>query len=80
MRNDDAAYAELCELLTQLGSMLKGEPTVDKELALVLYSIPSMVRNALASFDTHSPKPDIAHRLEDQWVELDALVLDCLSE
>lgn len=80
MRAEEAAYEELCTLLAELASKLKGVPSVDKELACVLYSIPQMVRNAMTSFDTHSPKPDIAHRLEDKWVELDALVLDCFSE
>ena len=79
MRVDEAAYEELSAMLTDLAAALRGVPLIDKELALVLYSIPQTVSNAMMSFDGHSPKPAIAGRLEDAWVELDALVLDCLS-
>lgn len=80
MRIDDGAYDQLCASLQELASELKGVRAIDKELALALYSIPLMVRNTFLSFDNQAPKPEIAARLEDHWVDLDALVTDCLSE
>ena len=81
MRIDDDAYEELCALLRDLAKELKGVRLIDKELALALYSIPLMVRNAFVSFDSHpDPKPSVCLRLEDQWVDLDALVTDCLAD
>ncbi len=47
---------------------------------LSLYSIPTIVRNMFLSFSRIEDAPDIALKLEDAWVELDALVMECLSE
>ena len=51
-----------------------------RDLALTLYSIPMMVRNTFISIDDQSPKPELAARLEDHWVDLDALVTECLTD
>ncbi|WJM81156.1 hypothetical protein [Pectobacterium brasiliense] len=76
--NEDA-YVGLISSLGKLSNELKNNDFIDKELALYLYTIPQMIRNAYVSFDGKENKPEIAFRLEDAWIELDALVIDCLS-
>ncbi|AOR62953.1 hypothetical protein [Pectobacterium wasabiae] len=76
--NEDA-YMGLISSLGELSNILKGSDFVDKELALYLYTIPQMIRNAYVSFDGKENNPEIEFRLEDAWIELDALVIDCLS-
>ncbi len=80
MRIDEGAYLELCGLLRELAGEWACRSLVDKELALVLYSIPQIVRNAFLSFSgPPDALPAVARALEDMWVELDGLVLDCFS-
>jgi len=80
MTFDDSAYKKLCSSLKLLASELKGCNKIDRELMLSLYSIPTIVRNMFLSFSGVEDAPDIALKLEDAWVELDALVMECLSE
>lgn len=76
---DEAEYKALCKLLDSLSGELSNETWVDKELALILYSIPQTVRNTYLSFCDGQELPEIASRLEDIWVELDEQVSRCLS-
>lgn len=79
---DDESYEELVELLKLLSKEWKDKSVIDKELALVLYSIPQMIRNSYLSFEdgsSNSEKPEIAQKLEDIWIDLDALVIECLT-
>ena len=76
---DEGEYNELCQILEAISKSLKDVYVIDKELALILYSEPQMVRNAFLSFANHEDPPEIASRLEDIWVELDGLVMECLS-
>jgi hypothetical protein len=80
MTVDEAEYDRLRVALTELATSLKGCAMIDRELMLSLYSMPTMVRNAFEGFSGHDPVPEIAHRLEDIWIELDELVTDCLAE
>ncbi|EBD3740467.1 hypothetical protein CRZ11_21730 [Salmonella enterica] len=75
--NDE--YNELISSLENLAICMKSERVIDKDLALYLYTIPQMIRNAYAGFDKWEKKPELALRLEDAWIELDALVINCLS-
>ncbi|MFZ5987821.1 MAG: hypothetical protein ACOYWZ_11940 [Bacillota bacterium] len=80
MQIDEQQYKDLCESLETLANEWSNKEVIDKELALVLYSAPQIVRNIFLSFKEHNePLPDIAKRLEDIWVELDALVIECLA-
>ena len=78
---DELAYHELREALGQLATKLATEERIAKDLALILYSMPQMVRNAhLHASEKGHAQPEMAKRLEEIWIELDALVLECLSE
>jgi hypothetical protein len=72
-------YNKLISNLKILSCLLKNERFIDKELALYLYEMPQMIRNAYASFDKCENKPEIALSLEEAWIELDSLVINCLS-
>lgn len=70
-------YKKLVNSLSQLARYMKFNESIDKELALYLYTIPQAIRNVyLKIVDIDIP---IILQLEDAWVELDALVIDCLS-
>ncbi len=76
---NEVEYNNLVWALIELSILMKKEKTIDKELALYLYSIPQMIRYAYDSFDEISDKNDLAVKLEDAWIELDALVIEVLS-
>jgi len=75
---DEKEFHDLVKALNDLAVELKKIDCIDKELALYLYSIPQIVRNAFLSFDGKEDNAGIANKLEDAWIELDALILDCL--
>lgn len=79
MAFNDEQYNDLVSSLDGLANLLKNNDSIDKELALYLYTIPQMIRNAYASFEKVENKPDLVFKLEDAWVELDSLVINCLS-
>lgn len=66
--NDE--YNELVSSLKCLADYMKNEKNIDKELALYLYTIPQMIRNAYTSFDNWKNKPELALKLEDVWIAL----------
>jgi hypothetical protein len=76
---NDEQYNDLVSSLEEVANSLKNNEFIDKELALYLYTIPQMIKNAYASFEQVENKPDLAFRLEDAWIELDSLVINCLS-
>lgn len=75
---DEQAYGDLVAALGDLQRELAGQPSIDKDLALLLYSIPLMVRNTFLAFEGDDGD-EYASRLEDAWVDLDGLVAACLS-
>ncbi|WP_438447650.1 hypothetical protein [Gorillibacterium sp. sgz5001074] len=77
---DELDYLALKETLDMLSIELKSYQVVDKELALVLYSMPQVIRNIFISFGTHDNGSGIKDRLETIWMELDELVVESLSE
>ncbi|MEN0579810.1 hypothetical protein AAIG39_12430 [Phytobacter palmae] len=79
MNFNDHEYDKLISSLESLANHMKNESIIDKELALYLYTMPQMIRNAYSSFDKWENKPELALRLEDAWIELDSLVINCLS-
>ncbi|WNS43291.1 hypothetical protein [Paenibacillus sp. MMS20-IR301] len=77
---DEVEFEALRELLIELSKELKAEQVVNKELALVLYSMPQMIRNTFLSFTAHDVQDsELLNKLEDIWMELDELVIECLS-
>ncbi|WP_155110014.1 hypothetical protein [Intestinirhabdus alba] len=72
-------YNKLISSLKILSDLLKSESFIDKGLALYLYEIPQMIRNAHASFDKCKNKTELALSLEEAWIELDSLAINCLS-
>lgn len=72
-------YNNLISALNELSILMKKEKTIDKELALYLYSIPQMIRYAYDSFNGEIDKNGLALKLEEAWIELDALVIAVLS-
>ncbi|EKY3200907.1 hypothetical protein RBA29_004059 [Cronobacter turicensis] len=72
-------YNNLILALNELSILMKKEKTIDKELALYLYSIPQMIRYAYDSFNGEIDKNELALKLEEAWIELDALVIEVLS-
>ncbi len=74
---DEVAFEELCNLLEQLAIEWKGKTEIDKELAQVLYIIPS-VTNGIAERLKLDPKDKKqGDLLEQKWQKLDELVLNC---
>lgn len=71
---DQDAYTELSSLLRALPGTLGDARLIDRELALTLYCMPQLVRNAFLACPAENP---LRNTLEDCWVELDALVMDC---
>jgi len=76
---DESEWQALNRALIALAEHLRAETTVEKEVALFLYTAPLMVRNAFLSYGPAIQEhPAIAFQLEDAWIELDQLVTDCL--
>jgi hypothetical protein len=75
---DDEEYQQLRIALIELAKSLQGSSVIDRELMLYLYSAPMIVRNSYESYPEKSDK--IAQQLEDAWIELDRLVLECLVD
>lgn len=64
---DENEYNALRERLTMLSRELKAEQVIDKELALILYSMPQMIRNIFLSCTAHHVQDSkLANRLEDK--------------
>jgi len=76
---NEIEYNNLVSALNALSILMKKEKTIDKELALYLYSIPQMIRYAYDSFNGEIDKNELALKLEEAWIELDALVIEVLS-
>jgi hypothetical protein len=75
-------YDALVVLLHALGQLMRNDTRLDKDLALELYSIPQYTRNSFLVFRA-LPAPEsqaLADKLEDAWIQLDALVMNCLAE
>ena len=81
MEINDAEYQELIEILSNLSGELKSQKVIDKELALILYSMPQIIRNIFLTYEEHNGKAtDFGNKLEDIWIDLDAMVLECFSD
>ncbi|MGE7943587.1 hypothetical protein ACQKNB_16025 [Lysinibacillus xylanilyticus] len=81
MEIDEAAYQELIDILTNLSDELKSQKVIDKELALTLYSVPQINRNVYLTYEEHNGKAtEFGNELEDIWIDLDAMVLECLID
>lgn len=77
---DENEYEALREMLIMLSNELKSEQVIDKELALILYSMPQMIRNTFLSFTAHNVQgSELVSKLENIWIDLDELVIECLT-
>jgi hypothetical protein len=77
---EDEQMGRLTRLLSELAAQLRNEDVIDKDLALYLYDLPQIVRNMFLSYDgPPGTRTEQFDRLEDAWVDLDALVTDCLQ-
>jgi hypothetical protein len=77
---DDEQFENLKKLLSKLAYELSDKDFLDKDLALNLYTLPQIVRNMFLTYDGPiDSRPERFDRLEDAWVELDELVIECLQ-
>lgn len=76
---DQIEYNKLCKSLKQLAHEISSELMIDKKLALTLYYTPVVVRNSYLSFAKNENPHPITNQLEDAWVELDQLVMNCFT-
>ena len=74
---DQNEYQPLCEALKDLAKAWKGASSIDKVLMQDLYVLPQIAKNVAESLVEH--QPEMAQKIEEMAMELDALVLDCLS-
>lgn len=77
MHFNESDYENLCSLLKRFCVEHGKDKVIDKELGLSLYSMPTIVRNMYLSFDEASGEDPFPRKLEDAWLELDALVTEC---
>jgi len=77
---DVEQFHKLRHLLSELATALRNDEHIDKELALNLYALPQIVRNMFLSYEgPAASRPAQFDRLENAWVDIDALVLACLQ-
>ena len=74
---DTGAFESLCRSLRNLELEWKGVSTIDKALAQELYVLATVTQNM--STVLAGTQPDIARELTKAAIELDALVINCLS-
>lgn len=74
---DRKAYEALCQSLKELEQEWKNASNIDKELAQELYVLAPVTKNMADSLTGH--QPHLAREISGLAVELDALVLNCLS-
>ena len=75
---DEEAYAGLCDALRRLATVWKGTRMVDRELAADLYVLAPVTRNMADVFREWGDGR--ADRVEETWIEIDALVLECFAK
>jgi hypothetical protein len=77
---DDEQFENLKKLLSKLACELSDKEVLDKDLALNLYTLPQIVRNMFLTYDGPiDSRPERFNRLEDAWIDLDELVIECLQ-
>lgn len=77
---DDEQFETLKKFLSKLAYELSDKEFLDKDLALNLYTLPQIVRNMFLTYDGPiDTRPERFTRLEDAWIELDELVIECLQ-
>ena len=76
---DEKEYVELCDILRKLAVEWKDEKYIEKEIVNLLYQIPVIVRNKYLFYSDKGYSNATIDRLEDMWIELDGLILECLS-
>jgi hypothetical protein len=76
---DEAEFNDLLDLLRELKVELRGQPSIDKAVALHLYHAPQIVRNAFISTSEQGECEVLSNQLEDAWVDLDGIAIEILS-
>ena len=85
LRFDEEAYADLIILLKAAIKEYSGKDEIPRRLAQSLYIIPQMVRNTFLMLkdeenqELRDKRNELRDKLEDTWIDLDALVLECLA-
>lgn len=74
---DRASFNDLCAHLKALREEWKGKSQVDKELVQELVGLMIISAGMAKSFALY--QPDLVVEVEEMAVELEGLVLDCLS-
>lgn len=77
---DDSEYSKLCIVLKQYKIETKKSQIIDKEIALYLYCIPQYTFNSFQAMNISNNKSVIVNKMEEAWIELDALVIEILSQ
>ena len=74
---DEESYESLCAALRDLAKEWRDKPLIDKEVMQTIYGAD---KSALAMIHTiGDTNPDLTDRLEAMAIELDGLILQCLS-
>ena len=76
---NDEEYNELINILKDLEGEIKKYENIPINLALNLYYIPYVVRNTLNFLRNNRLNSELIQKVEDAWIEIDNLVLTCLS-
>jgi hypothetical protein len=74
---DQNEYQPLCEALKELAVEWRGVSYIDKDVAQDLYVLPQITKNVAQSLVSY--QPEMARKIEEMAMELDALILDCLG-
>ena len=79
-RIDEQEYAKLCDSLRRLAAEVRGQRSLRRDVAQVLYVTPQFIHSTLLRARAPgSPFSNLTDRLEEMWIEVDAIVLDCLA-
>lgn len=76
-RFDQREFDDLVAMLSQLKIELVGQATIEKPVALFLYTAPQMVYGVYSRLDDQ--QSDFARQLSDAWLQLDAIATEILT-
>lgn len=84
---DADEYRKLTSSLKRLAEAMTAQTQIDKDVALCLYETPQAIRNAFdlfseprVSVSLSTEAKELRDQLEEAWIEVDQLVVDCLKD
>lgn len=77
---DKLAFDKLISTLKQLSLLLKNESAIPKALAQDLYVTTNVIRNSLDWLKVHKPDSQLTDNVENAWIDIDNLIIECLSD